>query len=104
MKSSRSEYIPIMDATVVGVTGSEDLLRWLTELKNTNELGAAVRAPANSGRLRNGKRRSFVAALEGEVKQGENGVVRVSGVHIYMCEMRFVLRIMWSEHNRHALG
>jgi hypothetical protein len=35
-----------MDAPVVGVAGDEVLLRWLGEVKNTEEHGAAVHTPA----------------------------------------------------------
>jgi hypothetical protein len=42
MKSSRTEYLPEMDAAAVGVAGGEVLLRWLAKLKNTEEHGAAA--------------------------------------------------------------
>jgi hypothetical protein len=45
MKSLRPEYLPEMDAVVIGVAGGEVLLRWLAEVKNTEEHGAEEEAP-----------------------------------------------------------
>jgi hypothetical protein len=42
MKSSRPEYLPEMDTAVVGVAGRDVFLRWLAEVKNTEEHGAAA--------------------------------------------------------------
>jgi hypothetical protein len=85
MKNSRSEYLPAMDTAVVGVASGEDLLRWLTELKNTDELGAAVQAPA--------KLRQTPAHRKKKLDGGARGRFETGGIVRLECKVRIFIGV-----------